>query len=177
MDKELLSKNTTMLALGFISLIIVLLLIYTQLVALKEVKMASQHERLMIDRNQIELQELLYIRDQADYIKKLAGGMERLLPSEPEEDLLMLNIDTICKDAGVELTKISFEQRVEHKDYIEMPLKMTFQGGYHGFISLLSQMQDGPRALRLDEVKVVQDDQYQDGLKTDITASAFYAKR
>ncbi len=177
MDKKLSGNNTLLVALGVIALLLLLFLFYAQLGALKEARVALQQEQQAFDLAQNRLQELLQIRDQAVYFEDQAESMERLLPTEPEEDLLMLDIDTICQDAGVELKQIRFEKRVDRKDYTEMPLKMTFEGGYYSILSLLNQMQEGPRALRLDEVKVVQGGQNQSGLKADITASAFYAAR
>jgi len=177
MDKKLSGKDTLMVALGFIAFLLIIFLFYTQLGALKEARVALQQESQAFDQTQARLQELLQMRDQAASLEEQAEGMERLLPTKPEEDQLMLDIDTICEDAGVELKQIRFEKRVDQKGYIEMPLKMTFEGGYYSVLSLLNQMQEGPRALRLDEVKVVQGGQNQSGLKADIAASAFYAAR
>ncbi|AGL02058.1 type 4a pilus biogenesis protein PilO [Desulfoscipio gibsoniae] len=173
MNKKLSSHNILLLALGIIALLL-LFLFNSQLSALKEARLALQQERLASDQTQARLQELLQLRDQAAALEEQAESMERLLPAEPQEDLLILDIDTICEDAGVELKQIRFEKRVDRKDYIEMPLKMTFEGGYYSVLSLFNQMQEGPRALRVDEVKVVQGGQDQTGLKADVKASAFY---
>ena len=48
----------------------------------------------------------------------------------------------------------ALKKRVPKKDYDEMPIKLTFEGHYHGLLILLDNLQNWKRNVRVNEVKV-----------------------
>ncbi|MEG3068017.1 MAG: type 4a pilus biogenesis protein PilO [Syntrophaceticus schinkii] len=53
-----------------------------------------------------------------------------------------------------DLLQVRFEKRIPKKGYDEMPIKLTFEGRYHGLLILLDNLQNWERNVRVNEVKV-----------------------
>lgn len=151
-----------------------LLSIYKQLIAVGREygKAAAEQAALSGDRDRLD--QLARLKNRAAELKDRMEKSNHLLPENPEEEALLADITALAGRCGVQVEKISLEERISGQEYSEMPFTVTFSGRYHSLVSLLNEMGKGPRAVRIDEVKLGKGDIDLPYLQAEISASAFY---
>lgn len=161
--------------LGVVALGLMVFLVHAQLSALGEVRETVAVEQMKLVQTENRLNFLIGIRAQAPVWETRLAVAERLLPGKPKESWLVDDLQRVADRSNIELLQIRFESRVETgQGYVEMPVKLAFQGRYQELLALLGNLQNGQRAIRVSEVRV---DRGREGLpqiRADITASAFH---
>ena len=114
------------------------------------------------------------MEEHAEEVKKQMESYEHLMPQTPEENSLINDVKALANRSGVQLSKIKFEERVNKQSYVEMPFKLTFEGCYHNLLNLLQEMRNGPRALRIDDIKISKGQKELPSIKVELTACSFH---
>lgn len=161
-------------ALGIIALVGIAFLTYTRVDDLRSARDTVAAEQAAVAGAEAQLQSLIKARDQASVLKKRLDAFDRLIPAEPKESALINEIQGMADGDGVRFLQIRFEKRAPKQGYVEMPVKIAFQGRYHGLLALLDNLQNGDRAVRIDEVKVGKGKEELPQIKAEVTASAFF---
>jgi type IV pilus assembly protein PilO len=151
------------------------MLLYLQIGALNRARDAVAREREALARAEVQLQKLVRAKARAVAVQQELARVNHLLPPEPQEDALLRDLKEAAIWSGLDLTEVRFEKRVSKAGYVEMPLKLVFEGRYPCLVELLAALQAGPRALRIDEVKVGKGRKEFPFIKADVSATAFYA--
>lgn len=159
--------------LGVVALGLMVFLIYVQVGALREAREAAAAERAALARAKGQLSMLLDMRDNAPLYEARLAAAERLIPREPDENRLVRDLQSAAGLANTELLQVRFEERVAREGFVEMPVKIAFQGRYHGLLDILEGLEGGARAVRVDEVKVGRGREGLPQIRADITAAAF----
>ncbi|MEW6276901.1 MAG: type II secretion system protein GspM [Bacillota bacterium] len=173
-QKAFLSWEALTIILGVLALGCMLFLIFVQVNALRAAQDAAAGEKAALARDQARLQQLSRLKEQAPLLRAQLARAERLLPAAPAEAALLNDIKDAANKSGARVVQIRFENRAAKQGYVEMPLKVTFEGRYQGLLNLLAELRAGPRALRVDGVKIGKGEQELPSIKAEITASAFY---
>ncbi|HIE12584.1 MAG TPA: hypothetical protein EYP63_04025 [Desulfotomaculum sp.] len=160
--------------LGVIALGLMLFLLYIQVTAYQETRQAIGEEIAAIKEVEVRLAELKRLAQQAEELEGRKASLDRLIPLQPEEDQLIEEIKEMAVTSGVRFLEVRFEEPVDKEGYIEMPLEMAFEGRYHDLLLLLAALEEGPRALRLDEIKVSHAGGCAAEIKADLDATVFY---
>ena len=163
--------------LGLAALVLAGVITYYQFGALKDVRAAVAEERLAVARVQAHLRDLEQTKEQAAQLEQRLKLLESMMPAAPDEDRLIAVMRDYADSSGMELQQVRFKERAAREGYHEMPVEITFEGRYNELLYLLSDLQAGQRALRIDELKVGKGRQELPELKADIIASAFYASQ
>ena len=179
MDLEKKKTQQTILSavLGVAILACMLFLLYNQTNALKEARVQVEQEESAYKQEEGRLSYLIGLSRQAPELEQRKAKCEQLIPPLPNENLLITGIQGLADKSKTDLLQVRFEKRISKQDYEEMPVKLIFEGRYHGLLVLLDNMQNWNRALRIDEVKVGRGRDDLPQIKAEITAAAFYQKQ
>jgi type IV pilus assembly protein PilO len=171
-------KNRTLLwaALGCAILGLITFLMYNQVIAFKAARDMAATEQAAVESARARLQELTRVKERSAGLQEQLALYNKILPAEPAEDMLITEINNIAQKSGMHFLQVRFEQRVKKQDYVEMPFRITFEGRYHALLDLLADLQDGPRALRIDNIKIGKGREELPQIKAEIAASAFYSE-
>ncbi|MDI6709558.1 MAG: type 4a pilus biogenesis protein PilO [Bacillota bacterium] len=172
-DPRQVPRGLVMTVLCTLAVAAVVFLLSSQVRALNTARGMVAEEQAGFARAEARLQDLIRAKDRAADLEKQFNQSNRLLPPEPDENVLIADLQAESDRAGIHFLQIRFEQRMSRQSYIEMPFKGTFEGRYHNLLSLLAALREGPRALRIDEVKVLQGPMGPPQIRAEITASAF----
>ena len=162
--------------LGIAILLMVGLLFYHQVNALKAARAEMAAERAALTQTYARLQNLIHTKEQSAELSEKMRRMEKSLPGDPLENELINDIDIISAQAGVELVQVRFEEHLTQKDFMEIPLNMSFQGSYYNLFNLLAGLQNCPRAMRIEAFKIRENKRDRFALMAEITATVFYAE-
>lgn len=163
------------IVLGIASLLLVGLIFYNQVNAIKAARAELAAEQAALVQTSTRLQNLMQLKENSSEFSEKMIQIEKSLPADPQENELINDLNIISGKAGVELVQIRFENRVPQENFVEMPLKLSFQGSYNNLLNLLVGLQDSPRAMRIEAFKVSKDNQDRFVLRAEISASVFYA--
>jgi type IV pilus assembly protein PilO len=163
--------------LGVAILACMFYLLYNQANALKEARAQVEQEESALQQEDDRLLNLISLSKQADKLEERKARAEELIPVVPNEDLLLTGIQDLADKSKTDLLQVRFEKRIPKKGYDEMPIKLTFEGRYHGLLILLDNLQNWERNVRVNEVKVGKGSKEYPQVKADITAAAFYQQQ
>lgn len=174
--KERIPGNVVLI-IGVAGLALLVFLLYMQIGALQAAWQEVATETTSLNQVQLRLQGLLTAREQYSGLQELLHRYDSLMPAKPEEKALLNILETTAEETGTIFNQIQFDGRITQQGYVEMPIKLSFTGRYQGLINLIDHLQNGPRDIRIDEIKLAKGSQDQHELKVDITASSFYSSR
>lgn len=150
-----------------------LYLIVTQTAALRQTRQAAAAERIAVARAEEKLATLKQVRSRAGEMKERLEKCHSLVPVEADEDRLISRIQDMADMAGMRFLEIRFGERVPKDGYLEMPLDISFQGSYSSLLLLLDELQNGERAITVDEVKIGAGKEDLPQIKAEINATAY----
>ncbi len=163
------------IVLGAAAIILMVFLLYNQFNAIKDGYAAIARERAFLNQTQASYQGLKQLESQAEKMQERLNELNKALPENPAEDLLINDISNIANATGSDLRQVQFAERVPQEKYMEMPVTIALTADYHGMIDLLDYMQNGPRALRIEEF-TMSGDQTSPGIRANIMTTAFYTE-
>ncbi len=169
------NSNLLVVILAVITVTLMFLLLYIQFGALRAARDAVTEERAALARDQTRVQQLIKMKADAVGVQEQLNRLERMMPAEPDEDILLADLQAVAEACGLRLTQVRFEERVTKQGYIEMPFKLVVEGRYPELLDLLAGLRDGPRAVRIAELRIARLSEESPEIRADITASAFCA--
>ncbi|WP_027365569.1 type IV pilus inner membrane component PilO [Desulfotruncus alcoholivorax] len=167
-------KDKLVLLSGVAVLLLVCFLLFNQINALKSARAELAANRDALAQARTRLQNLIQLKDKSAELREKSAQIEKALPAGPGENNLIEQINSIFAQAGVDLLQINFQERVTQKGYVEMPLNLTCRGSFNDLFNLITGLQNGTRAMRIDAVKLAKDSQDPAYLKADLSVSVFY---
>ncbi|WP_347487651.1 type 4a pilus biogenesis protein PilO [Desulfoscipio sp. XC116] len=162
------------IGLGAVAVILMAFLMYNQLTALKTGYADIAEERASLNQARVFYRELKQLESQAAEMRRHLAGLQNALPGDPGEDLLINDISNTATATGSELLQVQFAERVTQKKYVEMPLTIALAANYQGMLDFLDHLQNGSRAMRIEEFAISGGDQTSPFINADITITAFY---
>lgn len=179
MDLEKKKQQQTIITvvLGVAMLACMFFLLYNQTNALKEARSQVEQEETALKQEEMRLLNLIKLSKQAPELEERKALAEALIPPLPNENLLIAGIQDIADKSKTDLLEVHFDKRVSKQGYDEMPIKLTFEGRYHGLLILLDNLQNWNRNIRVNEVKVSEGSKEYPQIKVEITAAAFYQQQ
>ncbi|SFF92788.1 Pilus assembly protein, PilO [Desulfotomaculum arcticum] len=167
-------KNMPVLFFGITALLLVCFLLYNQITALKSARAELAANRETLAQTRARMQNLIQLKGKSAELQEKMTQMEQALPAEPEENNIIEQINNIFVQAGVDLLQINFNEQVPQKGYVEMPIDLTCQGSFNDLFNLITGLQNGTRAMRINSVDLTKDSQNPNLLKADLSVCVFY---
>lgn len=118
-----------------------------------EVRLKSDFER-----KAHESANLVAYREQMLEMEASFGALLQQLPSDTEVPGLLEDIDEKGSESGLSISSIQLQDEKTAEFYVELPIEITVQGGYHdlgGFVSGIAGM---PRIVTLHDYTIESDD-------------------
>ncbi|MBS3908293.1 MAG: type 4a pilus biogenesis protein PilO [Actinobacteria bacterium] len=112
----------------------------------------EQEQRLQAAKNTLSMLEEVKrnaANAEIEYIK-----MSNRMPSSPELPSLIVEMQNISNDAGVELVSISPGEPSSIGEYNEMKISAVVNGSYVALIDFLRRVEKAPRAFRVDNINI-----------------------
>jgi len=164
------------IGLGAAALILMVFLLYNQLTALKNEYAAIARERASLNQTQASYRGLKQLESQAEQMRERLNELNKAFPENPAEDLLINDINNITTATGSDLLQVQFAERAPQKKYVAMPVSIALTTNYQGMIDLLDYLQNGPRAIRVEEFTMRGGDQMSPGISANIMTTAFFTE-
>ncbi len=164
------SPQKLTLVLGGLALILMVFLIVRQLGALTEARDRVEEEKQALEVAELQLEGLLELQQRAPEFEGYLATLEKLIPSEAREDHLLIFLEEEALEAGTHLTRVGFEGYQSADDYMEISLRLSFEGEYNSFLKILGQMQQlqgDHRAFRIENIDLSRE-------SLDMSVTTFY---
>ena len=155
------------LILGGLGLVVMLFLIINQLGALNDAQDRVSEESDALNLANIRLGQLVELRQRGPEFVNYWETLEQLIPAEAGEADLIISLDRMARNAGIELTEVRFDERGHTDEYVEVPLQISFRGEFRSFLEIIQNLQEGNRAFRIENINL-------DGERLDLNLKAFY---
>ncbi|WP_299939970.1 type 4a pilus biogenesis protein PilO [uncultured Microbulbifer sp.] len=120
-----------------------------EIAAKKERELFSQFEH-----KQFEAQNLESYRAQLVEIKQNFGALLKQLPQDTEVPGLLEDIDEYGRGSGLTIEKVALEDELVGEFYVELPIRIEVQGGYHEFGAFVSGIAGMPRIVTLHDYEI-----------------------
>lgn len=145
--------------LPIILLIVVVFLVsvyglYRQAGALRDSRDVLAERRVQLDQANATLDRLRDLAQRADELDEQHAILSGLLPDQPNQDGLMIQLQSVADLADMRLLFIRFEPRTPADGYVEMPFQFALEGRYHQLLEALDHLWALERAVRVVEVRM-----------------------
>lgn len=128
----------------------------------------------LIGQQQALLKKMKDAEAQSAQLEAQLSVLRKMIPEEPEQNHFLVWVQQISSDASLKMTGISFGEHTEQEDgYVIMPFHLTMQGNFQGLLNFLSQLMNGERLVRVDDIDLSDSNGI---LSMNITANLFYRK-
>lgn len=94
-------------------------------------------EKLSLEQDKQSLDQLEMLKEQEKGITDTIVACKKLMPGEPQEDVLIKYIQNIASEAMSDFVQITFEPRTQANSYAVMPVKISFEGSYTTLVDFL----------------------------------------
>lgn len=111
-------------------------------------------ERAAVAREEARLRHLITLSREADLLQERLDRYERLIPDRPLQPAVIRDLQAIAEQSRTTFVEVEFDRQVPRTGYVEVPLKLAYEGRNEGLLALLSNLQGWQRAIRIDGVKV-----------------------
>lgn len=91
-------------------------------------------------------------RQQMEEMQKSFDVLLKQLPADTEVPGLLEDITRIGLTSGLEFTEIKLMKEVQHQFYVELPIQIAVQGGYHEMANFVSAVSNLPRIVTLHDL-------------------------
>ncbi|MFA0810312.1 type 4a pilus biogenesis protein PilO [Microbulbifer epialgicus] len=115
----------------------------------KEQELFTQFEN-----KQFEAANLDAYREQLEEMEETFGALLKQLPKDTEVPGLLEDIDEYGRGSGLTIEKVALQDELVGEFYVELPIKIQVQGGYHEFGSFISGIAGMPRIVTLHDFNI-----------------------
>ncbi|MBB5213077.1 type 4a pilus biogenesis protein PilO [Microbulbifer hydrolyticus] len=122
-----------------------------------QLEFAANKERELFtqfERKSFEAANLDAYRDQLAEMEETFGALLKQLPKDTEVPGLLEDIDEFGRGSGLTIQKIALEGEQVGEFYVELPIRIEVQGGYHEFGAFISGIAGMPRIVTLHNFEI-----------------------
>nr|WP_305121381.1 type 4a pilus biogenesis protein PilO [Microbulbifer elongatus] len=119
------------------------------LAANKERELFTQFERKSFEAANLEA-----YREQLAEMEETFGALLKQLPKDTEVPGLLEDIDEFGRGSGLTIQKVALEGEQVGEFYVELPIRIEVQGGYHEFGAFISGIAGMPRIVTLHDFDI-----------------------
>ena len=115
----------------------------------KEKELFQQYEK-----KSFEAANLDAYREQLAEMEETFGALLKQLPKDTEVPGLLDDIDEYGRGSGLTIKKVQLEDEQVGEFYVELPIRIEVQGGYHEFGAFISGIAGMPRIVTLHDFNI-----------------------
>lgn len=142
-------------------LLVVLVFAGTYYLKIKELNL--QHERAVAEESSLrttfeqksfQAANLEQYREQMKEMEQSFGALLSRLPSDTEVPGLLEDIDARGSESGLNINSIRLEAEQQSEYYVELPISIDVEGGYHDMGTFVSGVAGMPRIVTLHDFTI-----------------------
>jgi type IV pilus assembly protein PilO len=142
----------------------------TQLTQLmNEEAQASQKIRA----TRLTLLRLQSAKKQASEINQRLARAKEILPAEGDIPSIILEIQDIANQAGIEFVSIKPGSLIPNDGYAELPLDIVIDGYFYDLVDFLYRLEKMKRATKVSKIRIVEGKKKLPNIQTTISGSVF----
>ncbi|MFD1215753.1 MULTISPECIES: type IV pilus inner membrane component PilO [Microbulbifer] len=115
----------------------------------KENELFTQFEKKSFEAANLEA-----YREQLVEMEETFGALLKQLPKDTEVPGLLEDIDEFGRGSGLTIQKVALEGEQVGEFYVELPIRIEVQGGYHEFGAFISGIAGMPRIVTLHDYDI-----------------------
>ncbi|WP_237064143.1 type 4a pilus biogenesis protein PilO [Microbulbifer zhoushanensis] len=123
----------------------------------QQLEFAQKKEKELLvefEKKSFEAANLDAYREQLAEMEETFGALLQQLPKDTEVPGLLEDIDEFGRGSGLTIQKIALEQEQVGEFYVELPIRIEVQGGYHEFGAFVSGIAGMPRIVTLHDFTI-----------------------
>ncbi|MCK7598829.1 type 4a pilus biogenesis protein PilO [Microbulbifer sp. CAU 1566] len=123
----------------------------------QQLEFAANKERELFtqfERKSFEAANLDAYREQLVEMEETFGALLKQLPKDTEVPGLLEDIDEFGRGSGLTIQKVALEGEQVGEFYVELPIRIEVQGGYHEFGAFISGIAGMPRIVTLHDFDI-----------------------
>lgn len=136
----------------------------------------EQTLRASFQKKAFEAANLEAYRKQMEEMQESFGALVAQLPSDTEVPGLLEDIDEKGNESGLNIIGIKLQPEVVKEFYVELPIKIDVQGGYHDLGAFVSGIAGMPRIVTLHDYSISADKKTPGTLAMNILAKTYRYK-
>ncbi|WP_193165818.1 type IV pilus inner membrane component PilO [Microbulbifer hainanensis] len=106
------------------------------------------------EKKSFEAANLDAYREQLAEMEETFGALLKQLPKDTEVPGLLDDIDEYGRGSGLTIKKVQLEDEQVGEFYVELPIRIEVQGGYHEFGAFISGIAGMPRIVTLHDFNI-----------------------
>ncbi len=175
-DAQLLNQRSAqlILAVGTVLILGLAFAAFQQYGALDDARTRLAGEEEAVDEAEAQLDRRLELAEESEEMEETLKIMEDMVPPKPDESGVISDIQDWADEAAIDFISIQFADRVEEEEYVQMPVELSFAGGYEDMLELTRHLIGAERAFRIEEVRMGGADGDPPELSVSIRCSVFY---
>lgn len=132
------------LVLGFV------FAIRPQLAALGELQAQKQQAESELNQYKLRYQQLEAIKQEAGQLEVKLLNIKRAMPEGPELPSLMIEMQQLAEDSGLDFSNINFSPVSDKGSFGEMSINMTLEGSFYTVLDWLQRLKGLSRKVVVD---------------------------
>jgi type IV pilus assembly protein PilO len=117
------------------------------------------------------------LNKQVEELREAIAFFESKLPPTSEIDKVLRDITVIGEKNGLKPKTIRTLRRSDNSGYIEQPLRMQLMGDFSSFYAFLLELEKLPRIMKIRELKLQKQNDYEGAVSTDFIVSIFFQNK
>lgn len=174
-----LTPRNQLIAVAVIGVLLLLVgfifLVRPQLATLGELQAQKEQQIQQLNQYKLRYQQLAAIKQESGQMALRLLNIKRAMPSEPELPSLMLEMQQLAEDSGLDLNNINFSQVADKGAYGEMNINMTVEGSFYTVLDWLQRIKSLSRKVVIDTLSFSVKEY--PNLAVNVTARAFTLKQ
>lgn len=172
-NKKNIPTSTLLLIVSGMVAVLLIVLSVVKFNHMNETSKTIEQVSATLESNISRLSKLKTLEKVKPDLERAVDILSLTIPDQPNESSLMELINSLSVDNQTEFARVEFSEIKQNNNLNEIPLRLSFSGKYASLIDLLSQLKNGNRLIRIDEIIISKSDSAINDIKADITAVAF----
>ena len=114
---------------------------------------------------------------QLEKLEEAIGFFESRLPPKRDIHKVLEQVTIIAQNQGMQPKTIRTLKEKDNSGYIEQPLRMKLVGDFNSFYSFLLELEKLPRIIKIRELELKKQNEYEGQITADFIVSIFFQNR
>ncbi len=139
---------------------------------IKDLRAQQKSENKELESAKATLDRLKGLKKNSAKIEAEMAGLKLKMPENPQLPSLLIEINTIASEAGIDFITISPGELSQLEEYAEIPLNITITGRFFDLIDFLYRIRSNVREIKVTSVSIGEGSEGLPDLSVSIEASA-----
>lgn len=143
------------------------------IVKLREMPERQQLEKQKYNMSLIQIEHLKSVKKESAKTLVELTQLDQMMPKDKEIPALMVDIQEIADNAGVQFASIAPFEKVPGNKYYEIPLELKINCQFYELVDFMYQLEKLPRRIKVKAIQITEAETHLPDLLAVINCSAF----